>query len=200
MRYSTTSTPCVAATALVTPTRRFGGWTRPWVTRLMPELFLIADTHLGHGKILTFRKENGDLLRPFSSLEAMHQTIEENWNRVVGPRDKVYHLGDVAFGREGLDLIGRLNGRKRLVRGNHDLMQIRWYLKHFQEVYGVRQINGMWLTHCPMDIGSVSAPRVKLNVHGHIHEKVIRHHKYFNACVEQIGYTPVSMDELLTKC
>ncbi len=165
----------------------------------MAEIFVISDTHLGHADILTFLREDGTPLRPFRSLEEMHITIAERWNRVVTPRDKVYHLGDVAFTLEGLAIIGMLNGKKRLVRGNHDLFTTRTYLRYFKEIYGVRQINGVWMTHVPMDIGSVQQPRVKLNVHGHLHEKVVRHEKYFNACVEQINYTPVSIDEIMVK-
>ena len=131
----------------------------------MSEVFLISDTHFGHEKILTFKHEDKPL-RPFSSLTEMHVEMIDRWNRVVTPKDKVYHLGDVAFSKEGLRLMSMLNGRKRLVRGNHDLFKTTLYLEHFQEIYGVRQINGIWLTHCPMHLHSVEKERVKLNVHG----------------------------------
>ena len=166
----------------------------------MVEIFVIADTHLGHKRVLEFTRDDGTPLRPFKSLEEMHTTIAERWNSVVTSRDKVYHLGDVAFTRSALGLIGMLNGKKRLVRGNHDLFPTRLYLDYFDEVYGVRKIDGVWMTHVPMHWGSVAQSRVTVNIHGHLHEKVIRRPKYFNACVERIGYTPVSIDEVLTKC
>jgi len=161
----------------------------------MAEVFVISDTHFGHKNILKFEHE-GKPLRPFSSLTEMHVEMIDRWNRTVSPSDKVYHLGDVAFSAEGLRLLDMLNGKKRLVRGNHDLMNTGVYLKYFKEIYGVRQINGIWLTHVPMHEGSVSEPRVKINIHGHLHANRIDHPKYFNASVECINYTPISIDEI----
>ena len=44
------------------------------------------------------------------------------WNSIVRKDDIVYHLGDVGFGStdELKELVGRLNGTKILIRGNHD--------------------------------------------------------------------------------
>lgn len=161
----------------------------------MPEIFVTSDTHFGHKNILNFEHE-GEPLRPFSSLTEMHVEMIDRWNAVVSPRDKVYHLGDVAFSREGLHLMKMLNGRKRLVRGNHDLFKLNDYREHFQEVYGVRQIDGVWLSHCPMHLQGVEQERVKMNVHGHLHANKIDHPKYFNASVECIDYTPVNWGSL----
>lgn len=159
----------------------------------MSEVFVISDTHLGHENILKFEHE-GKPLRPFSSLTEMHVAIIENWNKVVAPRDKVYHLGDVAYTREALHLLKMMNGKKRLVRGNHDFFKTRLYLDYFHEIYGVRQINGIWLTHIPM--AEYSLGRVKVNVHGHLHANVINDPRYFNVSVERINYTPLSIDEV----
>lgn len=161
----------------------------------MNDVFAIGDTHFKHTNILKFL-HNDKPLRPFSSIEEMEQTIEDNWNKVVTPRDKVYHVGDVAFHKSGLSILNRLNGKKRLVRGNHDLFRTLEYLKYFDEVYGVRQLSGIWLTHCPMHITGVEQERVKLNVHGHLHANVIDHPKYVNVCVENTNYTPVSLEQL----
>lgn len=167
----------------------------------MAEIFVISDTHFGHANILKFLRKDGTRLRNFSSLEEMTQQIIDNWNRVVRPQDKVYHCGDVAMGNavEELKVFDRLMGHKRLVRGNHDLLDTKVYLKYFDDVYGVRQLNGVWLTHVPMHLDSAEAPRVKVNIHGHLHANVIDHPKYFNASVECINYTPISIDEVLKK-
>ena len=162
----------------------------------MAEIFVISDTHLAHANILKFKRVDGTPLRSFRDLNEMHNTIVENWCRVVRPQDKVYHLGDVAFKIEALELLRGLPGHKRLIRGNHDLFQTSVYMKYFDEVYGVRQINGTWLTHVPMHEGSVG-DRVKINIHGHLHANKIDHHKYFNASVECINYTPISIDTIL---
>lgn len=162
----------------------------------MGEVFLISDTHFGHKKILDFKRNDGTPLRNFSSLTDMHVQMVERWNSVVNSGDKVYHLGDVAFSTEGLKLLAMCNGIKRLVRGNHDLRKTTDYLQYFKEIYGVRQINGIWLTHVPMHLDCVLQERVKMNVHGHLHANKIDHPKYFNASVECIDYTPVSIDEV----
>jgi calcineurin-like phosphoesterase family protein len=54
----------------------------------------------------------------------MNEMIVHNWNAIVRPDDTVYHLGDVALGpiEDSLKYIGRLNGHKILVVGNHDRM------------------------------------------------------------------------------
>ncbi len=160
----------------------------------MAELFLISDTHFGHEGILQFKTDGGHPLRSFASLIEMHAAMIERWNRVVTPKDKVYHLGDVAMSREGLKIVGLLNGKKRLVRGNHDLYKLSHYREFFHEVYGVRQLNGLWLTHVPMHPECVENARG--NIHGHLHAGRIDHPKYINVSVERIKYTPVSMDQI----
>lgn len=71
-------------------------------------IWFISDTHFGHANILEYEKE----ARPFSSLEEMHEVMIERWNSVVQPKDILYHLGDFAFGRRGLSVASRLNGKK----------------------------------------------------------------------------------------
>jgi len=163
----------------------------------MADVFVISDTHFGHENILKFTHD-GKPLRPFSSLTEMHVHIIEKWNEVVKPGDKVYHLGDVAFSREGLKLMGVLNGKKRLIRGNHDLYRTSMYTKYFYEIYGVRQINGIWLTHVPMHPHSVEPDGVKGNIHGHLHANILDNKKYKNVSVEAVGYTPVNIEEVFT--
>lgn len=79
--------------------------------------FYIADTHFGHQGMLEFGG------RPFTSTEEMDRTIIDNWNQTVRPTDLVFHLGDFGFGdtKRLASIFGQLNGRKRLVTGNHDI-------------------------------------------------------------------------------
>lgn len=162
----------------------------------MSEVFVISDLHLGHKSILQFEYD-GKPLRPFADLDEMHETIVANWNATVRPGDKIYVLGDICFRKELMGMFDFLNGKKRLVRGNHDLFDTSLYLKYFSEIYGVRQINGVWLTHCPMHLGGVEQERVKVNIHGHLHANKIDHPKYFNASVECVNYTPISIEDVL---
>ena len=161
----------------------------------MPEVFLISDTHFGHQNVLGF-EHDGKPLRSFNTLADHDFHMVDRWNSVVTSNDKVYHLGDVAWGKDAIKIMHMLNGRKRLIRGNHDILKTRVYLEYFQEIYGVRQINGVWLTHVPMHPFSAHNKRVKINAHGHLHANVIDDPKYFNVSVERINYTPISIDEL----
>lgn len=167
----------------------------------MADVWFISDTHLGHKNILNFKRNDGTPLRPFSSTWEMEGCIFERWCEVVKPQDKIYHLGDVAFTKGSLERMLALPGHKRLVRGNHDLFKMKTYTRIFEEVYGVRQLDGFWFTHVPIHEGSMGQ-RVKLNVHGHLHaNKVmssphIEDKRYYNVSVECIDYRPINFDEL----
>ncbi len=172
--------------------------------------FVISDLHLGHAGMLSFETTPGQRLRPFLNLHEMHGAIIDGWNSVISPSDKVYVLGDVSMKRNKMiqGLIHDLPGKKRLVRGNHDLGDDSWYKGcGFQRIYGVRQIDGVWLTHVPMHPQSLSGRAVG-NIHGHLHERKIiipryletvragtnmwpyEDQRYWNACVEPMGYVP----------
>ncbi len=81
--------------------------------------FYTSDTHFCHTNILHMQP------RPFDSIEQHDETMISRWNAVVGPDDIVYHLGDFAMGLNDADRIrgifNRLNGRKFLIYGNHDV-------------------------------------------------------------------------------
>lgn len=160
----------------------------------MGEVWFISDTHFGHSNILKFERSPGVPLRDFSSVWEMEGYIYDLWNETVKPQDKVYHLGDVAFTKPALERMISLPGKKRLVRGNHDKFKTSVYMKIFEEIYGVKQIDGFWFTHVPMHEDSVS--RAKINIHGHLHANSLNDWRYFNASVEAIDYRPVNFDEI----
>ena len=84
-------------------------------------IFFTSDTHFWHDNIIKFCN------RPFNSIEEMNDTIIENWNKVVGKNDIVFHLGDFCFcGSDKFkDIIERLNGYIYLILGNHDWKTIK---------------------------------------------------------------------------
>lgn len=134
------------------------------------------------------------------------------WNSVVSPNDKVYVLGDVAMKQQHLATVGRCNGRKTLIRGNHDIFSIKDYLKYFSEVHGVRypETRDFVLSHIPLHPDSVRE-RYKYNVHGHLHanrvmipDAFVKNRQvidpmYLSVCVEQIDYTPIHHEEVLRR-
>lgn len=163
----------------------------------MVEIFVISDTHFGHANILTFKNYNGTLVRSFSSVEEMDQTMIDNWNRVVQPQDKVYHLGDVAINKKYVELVGRCNGHKRLIMGNHDIFDMaKYYTPHFEKILSMRIFSHKCImTHVPIHPECIA--RFKVNIHGHTHGNDVTGDFYFNASVEKINYTPVSLDSIL---
>jgi calcineurin-like phosphoesterase family protein len=126
----------------------------------------------------------------------MDEHMVDRWNLVVRPQDKVYHLGDVTMSRKpvGLEIVKRLNGHKRLVLGNHDVMSCRDYLRYFEEVYASRVLDGMILTHIP--IHPESMERFSANVHGHIHANAPFGEKYINVSMENVDYMPVALEDI----
>jgi calcineurin-like phosphoesterase family protein len=139
---------------------------------------------------------DGEHVRPFTTLDEMHHTIIRNWNSVVTPADKVYHLGDVTFQYNGLfsEIMSQLNGHKRLLVGNHDKLQNPNLFRWFDKVdlwRGFRDGN-FTCSHIPLRLDSLRDGA--FNVHGHTHERVLTDPHYINVCVEQTDYTPVSMD------
>jgi calcineurin-like phosphoesterase family protein len=176
------------------------------------DIWLISDTHFFHANILRFTDDEGNLIRGsrFSSVEEMNQCMLDNWNSVVKPGDKVYHLGDVFMGDKD-DFVkywSKLNGKKNLIVGNHD--DIKWMAQKelFSKIYMWRMFTefGLLLTHVPIHESGLrrgaptdeTAPML-LNIHGHIHQNPspTEHHRC--VCVEHIDYTPINIEELRIK-
>ena len=162
----------------------------------MANIFVVSDTHFGHANILNFKKDDGSPLRDFESVQKMDEFMIERWNSVVRPQDHVYHLGDVAMKRPDIATVARCNGHKRLVRGNHDVYKTKDYLPFFEEIYGIRVLDGIIFTHIPIHPESLG--RFKTNVHGHVHAMPQGHYgpRYYNVSVEVMDYAPISLEDL----
>ena len=130
-------------------------------------VFFISDTHFGHANMLTFINYDGTRMRPFDSVEEVDELMIENWNKMVKPTDKVYHLGDCFYKSSNPDqIMNRLNGQKVLCRGNHDRREAQWYLKYFKDVRSTFHIDGNYLLgHFP--IHPDSKGRFIRQLHGH---------------------------------
>lgn len=170
-------------------------------------IFFISDTHFGHEKCCTvFKRKDGSPLRPFANAQEMDEEMVRRWNEVVREQDKVYHLGDVVINKKYLNVLGRLNGSKRLIRGNHDIFKTKEYMEYFKEVYGVRVLEDMVLSHVPLHPDSITE-RWNVNIHGHLHanEVMARDFErevdypdplYMTVCVEHTDYRPIELSEL----
>lgn len=166
--------------------------------------FLVADTHFGHKGVTQFLNDDGTKLRPWDNVEEMDEALISNWNKVVSPKDKVYHLGDVVINRRALSTLWRLNGEKVLIKGNHDCFRLDEYTSFFKDIRGTHKLDDFILSHIPIHPDSL-ARWCGGNIHGHLHNgkvmiknvtgKDVRPDpRYFCASVEQIDYTPIPFE------
>lgn len=182
----------------------------------MSNIFLISDTHFQHtNSWKTFKLEDGATpLRPFTSTEEMDEKMIDNWNTVVCPRDKIYHLGDIAMcnNTKLREIFRRLNGEKILIRGNHDTGPLSLYQELFKDVRGSHSLDNLILTHIP--VHGASLYRWRGNIHGHLHNNSVKLPGFVNkdgvvmynvsiddpryecVSVERINYTPIPFETI----
>jgi calcineurin-like phosphoesterase family protein len=148
--------------------------------------YLIGDPHLSHKNIAKFRAF-------VSSPEENTKLFVDSWTNTIKKQDIVFLLGDVAFDKAGLDLLGNLKGRKILIKGNHDpLVSTADQLAVFEEIHGMLRYKKLWLTHCP--IHPQEMRRCVGNAHGHLHHNYVLKRnwygrkvldpQYLNCCVD----------------
>lgn len=156
--------------------------------------FVIGDTHFGHSNIIKYCN------RPFRDVEEMDRVLIKNWNETVSNHDIVIHLGDFAFcARErAKEICSQLNGKKILIKGNHD----NWtddfyrnigfdYVSKFPIIYGgTPDNNGFYMmSHAPLMLSETTP---YWNFYGHVHNdsKFADTPTSKCVCVERIGYRP----------
>lgn len=174
---------------------------------LTPPFYIVSDTHFFHRNIVRYcgRPQNHERL------------MVENWQKVVGNDDVVLHMGDVFFsGRNGYErykhnIMPRLPGKNYLILGNHDKKNIDWAALGFTVIkpFHIRYRNfDVSFDHYPMDRGEIRKGEHHIHVHGHIHTNGYGHssrpkvnYRYgnVNVSIEEMGYTPVPVTEVLDK-
>jgi len=133
-------------------------------------IYFTSDLHFYHENAIKFTD------RPYSNADEMNEALIENWNRRIHPNDEVYILGDVTMQGplKAMAVLRHLNGRKYLVRGNHDLFVDKQAFDKtiFEWVKDYHRLNidkkQLILFHFPIEdwdrkkYGSI-------HLHGHIH-------------------------------
>ena len=82
-----------------------------------PQTWFTSDPHFGHDNVLDFCN------RPFEDMEDMMEVMRKKHNALVKPEDTVIYVGDIFFHTDkpvAKAYMDSLNGKKILVRGNHD--------------------------------------------------------------------------------
>lgn len=132
----------------------------------------------------------------------MDDELIENWNAVVKPGDKVYHLGDVMFGdKENFKkLWPKLHGKKRLIVGNHDDVKFLAGGSFFEKVMLWRWFDELLFTHVPTHPQTLQEARGghshAVNVHGHTHTNGSPVGPYTSVCVELTNYQPTHIEDV----
>jgi len=160
--------------------------------------WITADWHLGEDRF--------ELMgRPFTSSIQHVDTLVNNHNTIVSPDDLVIVNGDVCYQKspQHLDQVRRFNGKKILIRGNHDRVFTDEQLKpYFDEIYpegsgfhteissGDTKIY-LYVTHYPT-CGNEGA----FNLVGHIHAAWKYQLNMLNIGVDVHHFRPVDLDTI----
>lgn len=166
----------------------------------MGDIWFTSDTHFTDTKAWD-RKYDPITLSEFKSMEERDAVIIERWNKVVKPGDKVYHAGDVGFDREELErILPILNGKKRLILGNHDpLERFPALRENFKKTFLFRDFGVFVVSHMPMMPSLLKSHQIC--VHGHTHRQIHRQSpqcvRYLNICTENTNYTPIHFETIM---
>jgi calcineurin-like phosphoesterase family protein len=148
------------------------------------KFFLTADTHLNAANIATYCD------RPANFTDI----ILKRWNERVRPEDTVIHLGDVAIGKKEhiKPQLALLNGRKILIRGNHDWhSSLSWWTDNGMDFACDGMVfRGCWLTHHPAHKLPYGC---NINIHGHLHNIWDGFHPNKGKCAPGCSQSPKSL-------
>lgn len=173
-------------------------------------IYLTSDFHFFHNREFVYEA------RGFDSVEEMNNRIVQNFNHIVKYDDDVYILGDLLLGGfdkqyEGLELIGALNGKLHLIRGNHDTNQ-RWAayesLHNVVEMQNAIYLNykkyHFYLSHFPTITGNIEKEALRqmtLNLYGHTHQwesNFFEDKPYmYHVGVDSHNCTPILLDDII---
>lgn len=155
-------------------------------------LWFTSDTHFGHKNVIKYCN------RPFQTVEEMDEVLIKNWNSRICPNDVVYHLGDVAFRsvEETNAILKRLNGKKILIRGNHD-KKINSSL--FEGVYNYYELKVqdkfIVMCHYAMRVWNKSH-HGSYHLYGHSHGTLPQHGLSMDVGVDANEFKPISFEEI----
>lgn len=162
-------------------------------------IFYTADLHFHYKPFLPGR--------PFASVEEMDEAMIRLWNETVTDEDTVYVVGDVGYngGYVPGDALGRLQGRKHLIRGNHDtgFENAPKLFDYFETVTDFNEIDDgethILLCHYP-----ILYRKRGYMIHGHLHQTrgpeydILRQMpRMLNAGVDVNFYRPVPLAQLV---
>lgn len=186
----------------------------------MNEEFVIADTHFGHRNIILhcnrerwiYNNPNYNPNKPYHiknnnpnavDVKKHDEELIEFWNKTVGKKDIITIVGDFAF-RNHNYYIKTLNGKKRLVIGNHDKMSLEKY-NLFDKVYDFgcrRKVQKQDVTFCHYSLCTwANSCHGAWCLYGHSHGRLMEWENQltFDVGVDVWGYTPIPWEVIKAK-
>ena len=138
-------------------------------------MYLTSDLHFFHKNVLRFCPET----RPFADTDEMNQFLVDKWNeKAVKPNTKMFHLGDLSFGKPGQtrEIVSQLQGDITFINGNHDYDKNKEVLREFGEVVDYKKVNYQGkkfiLFHYPI-LEWDSKHHGSIHCYGHLHQNTI---------------------------
>ena len=160
-------------------------------------MYFIGDTHFGHNGVHNFRKD-------FSSDDEHNDFIFNNIMSVSNKRNDIFLMGDICFDIKYFHYVEEISknfNSVKLILGNHDFERasapnINDYLNLNISIHGFIKYKEFWLSHAPIHPEEL---RGRINIHGHVHYKNIDDARYFNVSCENIGFKPISLENIRLK-
>ena len=160
---------------------------RTWIT---------SDWHLGEDRWKIMQRPG------FESPQQMVDLLIQNHNSKVAPDDLVIVVGDVVYqkaDRRFLEEIANFNGKKILIRGNHDkVFTDEDFAPYFDQIIaegdGMELMigsNEFWLTHYPS-----CARADQFNLVGHVHGAWKFQLNMMNIGIDANHYFPHELDDM----
>jgi calcineurin-like phosphoesterase family protein len=171
-------------------------------------IYFISDCHYNHSGSLKWN--NGTERPQFENVHQMNQYMIDKWNSVVTPEDEVYFLGDFAYKcskTAAESIFWQLNGKKHLIKGNHDFKLATNFTNCWESISNIKQIDfiddkgnkqEIIMCHYPM-LSWRHQSHGSWHLHGHTHGSIQELNKNINrydCSVEVNNYTPISLDQL----
>lgn len=168
-----------------------------------------SDPHFGHASIIKYCD------RPFRDVEEMEKVFIERYNDHVDQNDVVLWCGDCSYRLKELpEILSRMNGRKILIRGNHDkaagyMAKLGFDLVMDELVLHIGN-RTCRVSHYPYagagHIGGKKDERYldrrpqrqkgEVLIHGHTHSKKRRDGTMIHVGVDAWDYRPASFEEV----
>jgi calcineurin-like phosphoesterase family protein len=165
--------------------------------------YIGSDFHWGHRSITQFCP---DTRGHFRDVDHMDAEMVRMWNETVTPKDTVYMLGDIAFmaASHAAVILRGLNGRKILIKGNHDSKAIKdkSFAACFHEIHDYLEIkydgHRVVMFHYPIaEFNRQHHGAVHFHGHLHQHPSGLERYRVRNVGWDYTGRFLSTMEEMI---